>query len=158
MLFATCPNSADGYVNITTEGGTPPYNYFFDGVPLNGTKSDITPGSHELTIQDGVGCDSTFYIYVGAEQESNYLHIPNAFTPNGDRINEDYKIYGSECIGPSRFQIFDRWGNLVFSSHDPLNEFWDGYRPDGTRCKEDVYVWVFKSAEYERRGHVTVVH
>ncbi|NVK05893.1 MAG: gliding motility-associated C-terminal domain-containing protein, partial [Flavobacteriia bacterium] len=158
VLFATCPNSADGYVSITSQGGTPPYQYYFDGVPFNGTRSDLTPGSHELTIQDAIGCDTTFFIYVGVDQESNYLHIPNAFTPNGDRINEDYKIFGSECIGPSRFQIFDRWGNLVFSSHDPLNEFWDGYRPDGTRCKEDVYVWVFKSADFERRGHVTVVH
>ncbi len=156
--FASCPTSNDGYVELDVTGGTPPYTFLFDGEQFSGIKDDIRPGSHELTIADALGCDSTFYIYVGVDQERDYLHIPNAFTPNEDRINESYKIVGSECIGPSRFQIFDRWGNLVFSSHDPFNEFWDGTRADGTKVKEDTYVWVFTSAECEKRGWVTVIH
>lgn len=156
--FATCPTSNDGYVDLDVSGGTPPYSFYFDGQLFSGTKEDIRPGSHELTIADALGCDSTFYIYVGVDEDQEYLHIPNAFTPNEDMINEKYKIVGSECIGPSRFQIFDRWGNLVFSSHDPFNEFWDGTRGDGVKVKEDTYVWVFTSAEYEKRGWVTVIH
>ncbi|NVK28166.1 MAG: gliding motility-associated C-terminal domain-containing protein [Flavobacteriia bacterium] len=156
--FASCPNSADGYVELNSQGGTPPYYYYFDGEPFTGIADDITPGSHEVTISDALGCDSTFYIYMGVDQEGDYLHIPNAFTPNEDRINEKYAIFGSECIGPSRFQIFDRWGNLVFSSHEPFKEFWNGRRDDGSLCKEDVYVWEFVSDNIEKRGHVVVIH
>lgn len=155
---ASCPTVADGYIELSSQGGTPPYTYLFNGRPFSGTMSEVPAGSHEITIRDAVGCDSTFFFDIPVEEDAMVVHIPNAFTPNDDRINERYKIYGSRCLTNTRFQIFDRWGNLVFSSHEPLDEFWDGTRGEGVKVTEDVYVWVFTSDQIEKRGHVVVIY
>lgn len=53
------------------------------------------------------------------------LYIPNAFTPNGDGLNETFGAKG-EGISEFNMQIFDRWGILIFESND-LTVQWDGY-------------------------------
>jgi gliding motility-associated-like protein len=54
------------------------------------------------------------------------LFLPNAFTPNGDNINDELSIKGStKRISNFEIQIYNRWGNAVFSSTDP-SKTWDG--------------------------------
>ncbi len=65
-------------------------------------------------------------------------YVPNAFTPNLDIHNNEFKVYS---FGISEFSmvIYDRWGSEVFSSTDP-EKGWDGeYR--GVKCPEDIYVY-----------------
>jgi gliding motility-associated-like protein len=54
------------------------------------------------------------------------LYIPNSFSPNGDGINDVFKIEGN-AIDVESFEIiiFDRWGQVVFKSDNPL-EVWTG--------------------------------
>jgi gliding motility-associated-like protein len=52
------------------------------------------------------------------------LYIPNAFTPNGDGLNDTFGGKG-EGITDYNLQIFNRWGNLIFESNDMKNQ-WDG--------------------------------
>jgi gliding motility-associated-like protein len=53
--------------------------------------------------------------------------IPNAFSPNEDWKNENYKIIDEDGIITSfRLEIFNRFGEKVFSSEN-INESWDGY-------------------------------
>jgi gliding motility-associated-like protein len=52
------------------------------------------------------------------------IFIPNAFTPNGDNINDVFMVKGM-YIDKFSMQIFDRWGTRVFES-DKLTEGWDG--------------------------------
>jgi gliding motility-associated-like protein len=72
--------------------------------------------------------------------------VPNAFTPNGDNRNDNFQVlYDSNCIFSTfNFQIFNRWGKLVFSTQD-INTTWDGY-VNGTLQAEDSYLYV---VEYE---------
>jgi gliding motility-associated-like protein len=67
--------------------------------------------------------------------------IPNAFTPNGDGKNDSFRIIGvqSENIIKFNFMIYDRWGQLIFSTND-INQAWDGKR-NGQVCPAGVYVW-----------------
>ena len=53
--------------------------------------------------------------------------IPNAFTPNGDGINDvlEIKYSSSLIIENYKFQVFDRWGGMLFET-DNINEQWDG--------------------------------
>ncbi len=69
-------------------------------------------------------------------------YIPNAFTPNGDGLNDVFRILGlpAENITRYNFQVFDRWGEVVFSTSD-IMEGWDG-RSKGEYCPPDVYPWV----------------
>lgn len=92
------------------------------------------------------------------------IYIPNAFTPNGDGINDTFGGVG-EGITDYTMQIFDRWGNLLFESNN-IDFQWDG------NYKNEVVptgVYVFKlSAKglglngktkklINRTGSVTVV-
>ena len=78
--------------------------------------------------------------------------IPNAFTPNGDGVN-DY-FYGSGVgIGSYDLWVFDRWGNMIFRSND-LNDQWDGKANYGAEeAQEDVYVWKVKLTDVFGKPH-----
>ena len=94
------------------------------------------------------------------------LYIPNTFTPNGDGKNESFRpviASPAECWWFWEFKIYNRWGNLVFESNYPGQQ-WIGdsgrypqqhYVPDG------VYVWHLKARHrygkwYDRHGHVSI--
>ena len=92
------------------------------------------------------------------------FYIPNAFTPNGDGINEVFLAYGT-YITEFHILIFDRWGNLIFESND-IHHGWDGKVQNAHSDKlvqEDVYVWkvdikdVYKATS-RYIGTVTMVH
>lgn len=55
-----------------------------------------------------------------------HIYLPNVFSPNGDGINDVYKV-ARFCDSLQNFEmkIFDRWGELVFKTNDP-NQGWDG--------------------------------
>jgi len=52
------------------------------------------------------------------------IYIPNAFTPNGDGLNDTFGAIG-EGITEYNIQIFNRWGELIFESNDMKTQ-WDG--------------------------------
>ncbi|TVQ51007.1 MAG: hypothetical protein EA362_01010 [Saprospirales bacterium] len=67
------------------------------------------------------GCDSLFIVLTELDVR---IYIPNAFSPNGDGINDEFRVYSNGLSGIT-LQIFNRWGTLVFESHDE-NQGWDG--------------------------------
>lgn len=85
------------------------------------------------------GCENEFikanYITI---YEKPILFIPNAFSPNGDGVNDVFYIYGSG-IKEINFRIFDRWGELVFETSE-LNIGWDGTFK-GKMVNQGVYVY-----------------
>lgn len=69
-------------------------------------------------------------------------YIPTAFTPNGDGINDVLFFIGND-INPDKFefQIFNRWGDLIFESTDP-NQPWTGDVNNGEYFADNgVYLW-----------------
>lgn len=68
--------------------------------------------------------------------------IPNAFTPNGDGVNDLFRAVPCEGCGTlAKMTIYDRWGNLVYEGTQ--NPAWDG-RKDGELAPPDVYVWIIE--------------
>jgi gliding motility-associated-like protein len=68
------------------------------------------------------------------------IYTPNSFTPvNQDGLNDIFLARGMD-VTEFKLQIFDRWGNFIFSSDD-LNVGWDG-TINGTKVKQGVYVWL----------------
>jgi trimeric autotransporter adhesin len=67
------------------------------------------------------------------------IYIPNAFTPNGDAVNDVLKVYGS-IIKDIHLMIFNQWGEKLFESDDQ-NRGWDGnYK--GKQQPSGVYMYV----------------
>ena len=69
------------------------------------------------------------------------IYIPNAFSPNGDGQNDDFRVFIKETSTLNQFQlsIFDRWGNQVFFSSDPSTS-WDGSF-QSQLLQEGIYLW-----------------
>ena len=75
------------------------------------------------------------------------IYVPNTFTPNGDGLNETFGAKG-EGIGWYDMQIYDRWGNLIFHSSKP-NQQWDGTYHK-LKAPEGAYVYkIFARGVYE---------
>ena len=79
-------------------------------------------------------------------------YIPNAFTPNGDGVNDTFHITGLPSGNITKFnlQILNRWGEVIFSTNDVL-EGWNG-RLNGEACPAGNYVWVIF---YEDESKIT---
>lgn len=70
---------------------------------------------------------------------SDNIYIPNAFTPNQNGLNEEFKVLYKNSKG-AVLTIYNRWGQLIFTSND-VNKGWDGTF-DGNPCQQDVYYYV----------------
>ncbi|HCP94366.1 MAG TPA: hypothetical protein DIU05_10080, partial [Bacteroidetes bacterium] len=62
------------------------------------------------------------------------LFVPNAFTPNGDGLNDVFKPVGIR-VSDYRFQVYDKWGKLSFDT----NNFDEGWQ--GAEYPADVYYY-----------------
>ena len=87
------------------------------------------------------------------------LYVPNAFTPDGDGINDFFEIKGEE-IKEFELWIFNRWGELVYHTNE-ITDFWDGtYK--GIPSQIDVFVWKIKYEDFQKKygtlvGHVSLL-
>lgn len=96
------------------------------------------------------------------EPQDYAYYGPNAFTPNGDGINDTWRpINNVVDIDRYELEIYDRWGRVVFSSTDPFQE-WDG-KAGGALVPLGVYAYrakmydAIKGDKHNVNGHVTVV-
>jgi gliding motility-associated-like protein len=83
------------------------------------------------------GCILSDSLLIDVILPDNY-YIPNAFTPNGDGINDMFFMYGQSGVWVDGFKVYDRWGEKIYDAPFP----WDGtYK--GQKCEPGVYVYVF---------------
>jgi gliding motility-associated-like protein len=101
------------------------------------------PGTNTvmLVVTNQYGCVDTAYSPVEIIDDYAF-YVPNAFTPDGDGINDVFIPKGVGYDEDSySFLIFDRWGNMIFSSDDP-EKGWNGIANHGSEIAQmDVYVW-----------------
>lgn len=77
-----------------------------------------------LTVTSELGCtyEDSMYVYVFKDP---VVYIPNAFTPNGDGLNDLLKVITFDDVTMRDFSIYDRWGKIIFETDD-MNTGWDG--------------------------------
>ena len=140
-----------------------------------------SPGYYSVTLYaDNLGiCPDTVTQIIRIRDEV-IVYVPNAFTPGEVNNTNQYffpVITGKIQPGTYRFQIYDRWGELIFETRDP-NEKWAGYaiRPyslqqsgyDGNKftsafAQDGVYIWQLEfiaeetKVLIEKQGHVTLL-
>ena len=114
-----------------------------------------------MTATDSFGCVDSVKARVSVSVPF-FFYIPNAFTPDGDGINETFAPKG-EGVDPDHYsmQIFDRSGVLIFSTKNPY-DYWDGRGKNGQMCPEGVYVYKIllynlNEEDKEYTGTVTLV-
>lgn len=70
-----------------------------------------------------MGCDSLRILFLETDPLCCNIFVPNAFSPNGDDLNDEFIIRG--IFQDYNLIIADRWGNMVFKSRD-ANVGWNG--------------------------------
>ena len=95
-------------------------------------------------------CQMRDSMIVTIKQCGNKLYIPTAFTPNNDGLNDRFGAYIDGGLESYRLNIFNRWGELLFSATDS-NRVWDGYWK-GKLQPAGVYIW---HCEYKFAGMST---
>lgn len=114
-----------------------------------------------LVAENALQCPDTICKVINVPGDLG-AYVPNAFTPDGDGLNDGFRptMVGFDTDRWNyRFMIFDRWGQLFFDTNDRSAE-WNGTF-GGQQSPVDVYVWkVFMSTVGDERnwtGHVTLV-
>ena len=108
-----------------------------------------------LTVTSPDGCIDTVAGVVHVI-DINSFYIPNAFTPNGNGLNEIFQPYGNPL--DYTLYVFDRWGEQIFAGK---NQGWDG-KYKGNYVQQDLYVWLLvysfnKEDEKTACGKVTLI-
>jgi gliding motility-associated-like protein len=55
--------------------------------------------------------------------------MPNAFTPNGDGVNDEFRIPANVTFQLDEFSVYNRWGKKIFSTAD-ITKGWNGTNAD----------------------------
>ncbi len=114
-----------------------------------------------LIVTSELGCKDTVDYELIVLPEV-VIYAPNAFTPDNDEFNQGWRVF-MEGIDVYDFEllIFNRWGEVVWESHD-LEIPWDGTY-NGEKLPTGTYVWtittkdLINDAKYTYNGHVSII-
>ena len=128
---------------------------------------DVTHNYTELGVYDvsllattAHGCRDSLTLYEEVEIiGAGEIAFPNAFTPNGDGLNDTFRPV-SQGVIKYELLVYNRWGELIFTTKD-LSAGWDG-KVGGEYAKPDVYVWKAQGKftngrSFELAGDITLI-
>lgn len=102
-----------------------------------------------IVTDDGVqACEGkekkiTVWIYPGFRCKAAFPEIPDAFSPNGDGINDEWNIKGMHLNPDATITLFNRWGQMLWRSERGYPVPWDG-RSRGKGLPIDSYYYVIE--------------
>jgi gliding motility-associated-like protein len=121
----------DGQAKALVQGGTPAYKYLWDdiGSQTSATAIQLGKGEYKVVVTDENGCEVSGIALIEED-----LLFPDGFSPNGDGINEKFKIAGLEKYPDAYLEVVNRWGQVVYKKKSYGNEsrwgtedaWWDG--------------------------------
>ncbi len=136
------------------------YTYWLDAtatIPLTYPDRIYKSGVYYIKTASNGGCVNISPAKV--EVFVPEIAIPNTFTPNGDKVNDELTVLVNEEIRIKEFRIFNRWGDVVYSTPD-INKYWTGFR-ESAQMPSGVYYWLFEgvrnSKQYIRSGYITLL-
>jgi gliding motility-associated-like protein/uncharacterized repeat protein (TIGR01451 family) len=167
VAHAYCPDMPDGEVRVYVEGGSPraEHTYQWSNGETTQDLIGVIPGVYTVTVTDFNECSVTGSETVRPMNEI-CLIIPEAFSPNGDGINDtwDIEFYNANmdlsALYPNiEIKIFNRWGQKLWESAPGYPEPWDG-RANGIKLPIDSYHYTIDLGNGSRMliGTITIVY
>ena len=143
-------------LNLTAaaSGGTSPYNFTWTPNPTmnysisgqqNAVFNALKKGKVNIKYQvkDANNCEANSADFeITIESEQVILILPNAFTPNGDGVNDIFKIASYNSLGRDSFryfEIYNRNGKLMGKRYNSITDGWDGRSDEGIIQDMGVY-------------------
>jgi len=152
-------NRAIGEIEVVVTGGISPFLYTWskdnaDDLPV---LPGLQKGNYELTVTDDHGC--TVNNQYSIINKPCPYEIPNVISPNGDEINDYFKVKYLEQYPNTTLEVYNRWGNHITSikQYDRHNH-WDARTFDGEVISDGVYFYMLKFNDGNViRGDLTII-
>lgn len=138
----SCIDNNDGKISLAMQGGTAPYQYKVSGVSwqYDSVFQNLRAGSYQYDVRDGHDCIVQGNTDVEKDPNVCSVKVPTAFSPNGDGLNDQFRVWLHDNVSHYQFTVYNRWGKLVFATNDPAM-CWDG-KQQGTPADQGGYLWV----------------
>ena len=122
-------------------------------------------GVYSVTVSNNCGQNEASIQLTSID--CNNLGLPNIFSPNGDGINDFFAPQGLDpSLSINQFQVFDRWGNLVYQNNGEGNgdsfAGWNGTGSGGRLAPVGTYIYLLIVSHPEGRviqqsGDITLI-
>ena len=136
--------------NLTTYAWSSVNSLNSDNI-YNPTSIVTTPAWYNLTVTNSNSCSNSDSLFIAFRIDSVFscdgrtiIHIPKAFSPNGDQWNNQFRVLGLDNIVYKLYHlvIYNRWGQVIFETNRS-SQAWDGtYK--GTPANIGNYVYFFQ--------------
>jgi gliding motility-associated-like protein len=130
--------------------------------PIAEVKKDIT---YAVVVTTPYGCSASDTVSIKTFCKDGQVFIPNAFTPDGDGINDKLMVRASGIVMVKYFRIFNRWGDLIFERDNfrPNDQQygWDG-KVRGVVSGPEVFVYTCEvlcenGSSFTYKGNVSII-
>lgn len=137
----SCAVTNDAELTLTATGGVPPYTYSIQGVvsQQDSIIRDLKGGIFTYHITDAQDCDIAGDVDVAVAANKCAVFVPNAFSPDGDGVNDVFRVRVFDRISDFRMSVYNRWGQLLYVNTD-VNGGWSGDR-NGEPLPAGTYLW-----------------
>jgi gliding motility-associated-like protein len=158
LISPFCPESNDGSMFAGVTGGEGAYSFTWSDGQTTQEATGLVQGLYTVEVRDFNGCMLADSLLLTSLNEI-CVGIPNAFSPDGDGINEFWNITRIALYTEAEVIILNRWGEVVWKSGKGYPEPWDGRASNGKPLPMDSYHYAIDLHNGEKPivGHVTII-
>jgi gliding motility-associated-like protein len=160
----TCKGyGTEGEAEIEVLGGERPLTYLWNTAPPQQTPKvvDLRYGWYFVDVVDARGCRISDSVYVNPGDCCTDIFLPNAFSPNGDGNNDEFRVLTTAGVDLKQFEIYNRWGQRVWDTYT----YFDGWTGDfaGEPAAAGTYYYVYRyrcltdGKLYTKKGDIILV-
>jgi gliding motility-associated-like protein len=145
VIHPNCADAQSGQILSEVVGGTGNIEYtLWPGSQTNsfGDYTLLNPKLYTIVAKDANGCSISRLETLVQENCCDNIFVPNAFSPNNDALNDEFRMVNAYGIDLKKFVVMNRWGNVVFESTNPQIG-WNG-RHDGELCEVGNYYYLIQ--------------
>jgi gliding motility-associated-like protein len=155
----SCIGNNDGVIEVIVSGGVEPYYYKYGesviDIPFI---SRLFEGEYEVEVIDSMQCELDLGLAVLEDVHIDCIQIPNAFTPNGDDINDIFVIQGMEIFPAAILRVYNRWGQILYQA-ETGEDFWNGKFQDNlVPAGTYLYILDLRNGKKPYKGTVTIMY
>jgi len=153
----SCIDKKDGLILIKPTGGHGTWSYAWSDSSTANPIINIESGYYTVTVSDLLSCtEDTTVFFPSIPYEC--IDIPNAFTPNGDGVNDKWQLGSIDIYPNGIMKVYNKLGMLLWTSPKGYTEMWDGTY-NGRELPSDTYYYVFDLGNGRKgfTGPITIV-
>lgn len=153
----------EGSAKAILNGGIEPFTYLWSSSPPQNTPeaTGLYYGYYILSVTDARGCEVKDTVYINPGNCCENIYAPNAFSPNGDGKNDEWKLVTSTGMTIEHFGVYNRFGQRIWTTFDQRRA-WDGTQ-NGQLAEPGTYFFVLQytclsdGKKYIKKGDVILL-